>query len=175
MSHYDFPIPFNKELRELNLIPYRTNKELIDSIDYIFSHPYNTHNKLYQETKEFSRYNLQIKMGNTAVGVMRYFLDNPNQFGNSIDNIHMQILVRMWKDIFYFIKLEKRELDKYYSTKLKLLSIDNGFIDILQKTCIDKDYIQHYDDMVKRREGVGLRERKLGYSKEQLDYYDTLD
>ena len=172
-DHFAFPLPHNKELEELNLKPYRTNKELKDKISYIFSHPYNPHRQLFSDVSSSGSRTLLNSMSTVAVACTRYFLDNQQQFGKSFDNIYMQILVRMWKQTFYHCRLQSIELDKYYATKMKLLLIENGLPELLLETCRDKNYIQHYDDMVKRRVGVGLRDR-VGMSEKNIRYYEKL-
>lgn len=172
------------ELKELGLIPYRTNKQLEDMIWFIFTHPHYVHRDTFQEVALDGSKGLVKDMACKAVGVMRHFLANPQQYGHNADNIHMQILVRMWKQVYRHKKFQRKSVTDYMAAKMRLLSIENGFIDELMRTCSDKDYIQSGDDMVKKRDGVGLRERRepkgrkypKGYkAKKYMNYLCSLD
>jgi hypothetical protein len=182
VPHFDFSLPFNKELGELKLIPYRTNKQLKDKINYLFTHPKFEHRELFSNVSSSGSRGLLNDMSIVAVGAMRYFMAYPNQFANKVDNIHMQILVRMWKQTFKHCKMQYRELDKYYATKMKLLAIENGFIEELIRTCNQEDYIQRNDDMIKVRttksvitgETVGLRDRVSYGTHEGGDTFEYL-
>ena len=163
IEHFAYPVPFNSELHELELIPYRTNKTLKDKINYLFSHVTFEHRQLFIEVSTMGSRGLINDMSRAAVGVMRYYLLHPQQFGHKIDNIHLQILVRMWKQTFKHCKMQYKQLDKYYSTKMKLLMIENGFIEELIRTCEDVDFIQHNDDMVKPLSERGVVGERIMY------------
>ena len=165
IEHFAYPLPFNNELRELNLVPYRTNKAVKDKIHYIFSHPTFVHHKLYTELYLLNGGLLLINMSNIAIGAMRYFLDNPQQFNHAADNIHLQILVKMWKQCFISTRINEIKLDKYYALKIKTMSIENGLIEELIRTCIEKDFIQNSNDMIKplSERGIDLNKTKHMY------------
>jgi len=162
---FDYPIPFNTELDR----PYRTNPKLLKLIDYIFRHVKFEYRTLYIEVSTSGSRTLTKDMGNIAVSITKHFMDNPQQYGHKMENIMMQIIIRMWKQTFKHCILQEKKLDKYYAAKFKLLTIENGLWEELIRTVEKKDYIQHYDDMVNKRIGViseitgkqvGLRERK---------------
>ena len=167
VEHFAYPLPFNSEFKELNLIPYRTNKTLKDKINYLFSHVTFEHRQLYIDVSTSGSRGLVNDMSCIAIACIRYYMMYPQQFGNKIDNIHMQILVKMWKQTFRHCKMQYKELDKYYATKMKLMLMENGLIEELIRTVQEEDYIQCYDDMVKHRDviskitgnKVGLRDR----------------
>jgi len=160
IEHFAYPIPFNLELKELGLIPYRTNTQLEEKIRFIFSHPHYVHRDTFLAVSTQGSKGLVKDMACRAVGVMRHYIANPQQYGHEVDNIHMQILVRMWKQVYRHKLFQRKSVTEYMAAKMRLLSIDNGFIDELIRTCEQGDYIQSGNDMVKQREGVGLRERK---------------
>ena len=177
-GHFEYPIPFNSELRELNLIPYRTNAPLKRKVDYIFRHVYNPYNKDFIELSTSGDRKLVEDMATRAVGVMRHFMLYPQQYNHKAENIHLQVIVRMWKQTFRQRTMQNKPADMYYPTKMKLISIENGLIEELIRTIDESDYIQHNDDMVKKRyfkDGtqVPLRGRR-GYSDKNLDFYDSL-
>jgi hypothetical protein len=59
---------------------------------------------------------------------------------------------------------------------MKLLVLGEGkFLDIFLSDIEKGNMIMHYDEMVKERKGLGLRERRKGYSPKLLDYFDSLD
>jgi len=162
---FDYPIPLNNELDK----PYRTNPKLLKLIDYIFRHVKFEHRRLYIEVSTAGTRTLTKDMANVAVAITRHFIDNPQQYGHKMENIMMQIIIRMWKQTFKHCILQEKPLDKYYAAKFQLLTIENGLWEELIRTVDNKDYIQHGDDMVNKRIGVisnttgkqvGLRERK---------------
>lgn len=171
--HFDFPIPFNSELRSEDLIPYKTNKKLEDSTYSLFTHPSFKYNKL--------AYNILNKYPSTinqlavlAVAILRHYYLYPTQYGNKIENIELQIIVRLFKKLVQKSKISENQI-KYLPTKQSILKHSEQFFDILQETCEASNYYQTADDMVKKRPGIGLRERKRGYSEEQILYYEQLD
>lgn len=175
-DHFAYPIPFSQELRELNLVPYRANKELESKINYIFSHPSlpSKNRQLFLDVSTSGSRLLVRDMSRVAISIVRYFLLYPQQFDHNLENIHLQLLVRMWKQTFFHCKLQSRELDEYYSLKLKTLSIENNLLEELLSSVRDKRYIQHGDDMVKRRTGKGLREHNPASLSEDGDYFKHL-
>ncbi len=167
IEHFAYPLPTNMELRESELIPYRTNARLKRKIDYLFRHVKFEYNSLYIDVSTSGARTLTTDMSNIAVGATRYFLQNPQQFAHKLDNVTLQIIVKMWKQTFKHCKLQEKELDRYYATRMKLLGIDNGLVEELIRTVEEKDFIQHNDNMVKKRttispltnKPVGLRDK----------------
>ena len=174
IEHFTYPVPTNKELEELDLVPYRTNAVLHRKIDFLFRHVSFMHRKLFIDVSTSGSRQLINDMSTKAVAITRYFIENPQQFGNKMDNIHLQILVRMWKQTFRHCKMQNIELDKYYATKMKLMSIDNGLIEELIRTIDEKDYIQNGNDMVKIRNDIGLRDNHRGSLKEGSKHFEYL-
>lgn len=160
-NFFIYSSPYTSELKELYITPYRMSRELRDSIHYMFSHP--VHNATW-----FKVYNSLVvdtdtnEMAKVAYLLLRYYLDHPQQFGHNVENITPHVIVRMWK---VFIGMHKQfrgvKFEEYMTTNMKMLKLANGsFIEILISDIKQYNMIYHYDDMVKRREGVGLRERK---------------
>jgi len=173
-EHFAYQVPHNVELEELNLIPYRTNSTLHRKIDYLFRHVKFEHRKLFIDVSTNGSRQLVNDMSTKAVAITRHFIQYPQQYNHSMENIHLQILVRMWKQTFKHCKFQEKELDKYYSTKIILLMIENGLIEELIRTVDKEDYIQNYDDMVKKREGVSLRTNERGSMKEGSKHFEYL-
>ncbi len=173
-DYFAYPIPFNSELKDIDLIPYRTNSQLHRKIDYLFRHVKFEHRQLFIDISTSGSRQLICDMSVIAVGIIRHFILYPQKYGHKIDNIHMQILVRMWKQTFKHSKLQEKKLDKYYSTKIVLLMIENGFIEELVRTVKEDDFIQDYDDMVKKRKGSGLRESNRASMKEGSKHFEYL-
>lgn len=170
---FDYPVPYNQELRELYPTPYRFSEKLTNYADYMFNHPYNTHHKIYSNLKKPTDANDMVKV---AYLVTKHYLDYPQQYGHSLDNISAAIIVRMWKS---FINLHKHlryvQFDKHMPTKMKILTIGEGmFFDILLEDIRTNNFIMHADHMVKKRKGIGLRERQ-GYSEQHMHYLCSLD
>ena len=151
IDHFAYPTPFTYELNELELQPYRTNPKLEEKIRYIFSHPTFTWRETFIDVSESGSRGLVNDMAVRAVAIMRYFLLNPQQFGHKVDNIHMQILIRMWRQVFRHKKFQHKPNNKYLATKMKLLLIENDFIETLIETCESGNYIQKGEDMRKKQ------------------------
>ena len=163
IEHFAYPLPFNSELYEADLVPYRTNKELKDKIAYLFSHASFIHRQLFLDVSSLGDRRLINDMSRIAVGAMRHFMLYPQRFGHKVDNIHMQIIVKMWKQTFRHCKLNEIKLEQYHAAKMKLLTIENGFIEELIRTCNECDYIQHNDDMVKPLSDRGIDIKNTEY------------
>lgn len=165
-EHMAYLVPFNEELN----LPYRAPKKLKDMITYIFSHPNlpKSHRQLFIDISQVGSRTLINDMAVRAIAMCRYFVENPQQFAGSMENIQFQVLRRMWVQVFNHMHKQERypseEIEngewKYLGVKYKMLSIENGFWDELLRVVNENDYYQTNDDMVKRREGLGLRERK---------------
>lgn len=159
MTEY-FP-PFNRELD----IPYRAPKKLKEMIAYIYSHPKvpKKNRELFIDVSQAGSRTLVNDMACVAIAICKYFVDHPQQFAHSMENIHFPILHRMWHQVFnHMFKQERTEHIEgvFLRTSLKMLSIENGFLDELLRVVQEKDYYQTNDDMVKVRSGVELRGRK---------------
>lgn len=160
IDHMAYLVPFNNELDP----PYRVPKKLKEMISYIFSHPTLEvkRRKLFIDVSASGSRVLTNDMGRVAVAMCRHFVNNKAQYGHSLENIQFQIIIRMWRQVFNHMFKQSRidEIDKYLGAKMMLLGIENGFWDELLRVVIEEDYYQTNDNMVKVREGVGLRERR---------------
>lgn len=165
IDHMAYLMPFNSELDA----PYRAPKKLKEMVTYIFSHPKVPYKQrqLFIDVSQSGSRGLVNDMAVRAIAMTRYFVENPQQFGHSMENIQFQILRRMWMQVFsHMFKQEshpKQTCDTewvYLGITYKMLTIENGFWDELLRVVYEKDYHQTYDDMVKHRDGIGLRERK---------------
>lgn len=172
-EHYAYPIPFNIDLKDLDLIPYRTNTQLEQSVYRIFSHPHFDHRETFLDVANSGSKGLVNDMCVRAVAVMRHYLDNPQQYGHTTENIHMQILVRMWRQVYRHKKFQRRPTIEYQRTKMKLLEVSDGFIDLLITTCMSKNYIQHSNDMRKQPKPKRKKRKKTG--KSYIDYLCSLE
>lgn len=173
-EHFAYPVPFNKELEEDGLIPYRTNEKLHRKIDYLFRHVSFMHRELFIEVSTSGSRQLVSDMSTKAVAIARYFIKNPQQFGNKMDNIHMQIIIRMWKQLFRHCLMQERELDKYYAMKMRILGIENGLLEELIRTVDEEDFVQNADDMIKKRTGSNLRDSNRASMKEGSKHFEYL-
>jgi hypothetical protein len=165
MEHFDFPLPTNKELKELDLVPYRTNKILKEKITYVFSHPKFKHRQLFHDISNMGSRALVNDMSRMAVACVRYFIMNPNQFADKLESIHLQIMIRMWKQTFKHCRLNEITLDQYYSTTLKVLSIENGLLEELIRTCNEEDYIQSPENTIKTLEERNIKRDAIMYDR----------
>lgn len=110
-------------------------------------------------------------MARVAIALCREFLANPQHYGGALENIQMQILVRMWKMTFLHVSVQGVEVDMYYKTKMKMLSIENGFWDELIRVVQVEDYIQ---DSVQMRKKPKKRRTRSG-GRAYIDYLCSLD
>lgn len=174
MEHYAYQTPHTMELKELGLIPYRTNDKLEEKIRYLFSHPTFKHYKLFAQVASDGSKGLVKDMGVKAVGLMRHFLMFPQQYGHAVENIHMQLLIRMWRQTYRHRVFQRKPLDEYYATSMRLLSIENGLIEELIRTCDDKDYVtyEQYNDLKRPR---GERRRGMEEGSKHFEYLCSLE
>jgi len=160
IDHFAYAVPFNSELD----LPYRAPKKLKDMINCLFSHPTfeSKRRKLFIDVSMSGSRVLTNDMARVAISMCRHFVDNPAQYGHALENIQMQIIVRMWRQVFNHMFKQSRidELDEYLGAKMMLLGIENGLWDELLRVVVEKDYFQTNDEMVKVREGIPLRGRK---------------
>jgi hypothetical protein len=173
IEHFAYPVPFGYELKQSFLQPYRTNKKLEAKIHYLFSHPTFIHRETFVEVSESGSKGLVKDMSVRAVAIMRYFLKHPQQFAHKVDNIHMQILIRMWKQVHRHKKYQHKEIGKYQYTKMSLLMIENGFIEELIRTCDEQDYIQDGEDMMKQPKKKVMPKKVKGL-KDGSKYFEYL-
>lgn len=159
-DYFDYPLPFSRELREIYDTPYRFSDELTEYIDYLFKHPYNKNNKIYANTRKDWDPNDMAKALYLRV---KYYLDHPQQFGHAMDNIAPQCLVAMWKRFIAINKnARKTHFKKYYPTDMKLLKLVKGrLFDLILEEIATKKFYMTGEDMMKRREGMGLREKRV--------------
>ena len=179
-KHFDYPVPPLWELREMYETPYRFSKELRESCDLLWKHPkVNKWNILYGNVRRDTDPNDMCKVAYLTVV---YAMEHPAQYGGAIDNCMDVVLVRMWKN---FLGLNKRLRGQVYSQYMptpvgKMLSVARGgFLDLLITEIDEEKMHMSNDDMVKEREGIGLRECKsrkgVGYDRVQLDYLCSLE
>ena len=171
--YFEYPAPYLSELRELYKSPYRFSDELRAYVDYMFTHPYNKYNKLYDNMHLEYDSNDMLK---SAYLIARYYMDHPAQFAGSIENCADGMLVSMWK---CFLSLHKRlrgaQFSSYMPTPMKVLMIGEGkFLDMLIDEIRNEKMIMDGDDMVKRREGKTLRERDPASMKEGSKHFEYL-
>lgn len=173
IEHFAYPLPHRLDLQAMYKTPYRFDIKIRDYVDYVFSHPKNKYNKIYHNLHTKYDSNDMLK---TPYLMTRYYLDYPQQFNHSFDNIAATILVSMWKTFLRLHKhLRNAEFTQYYPADLRMLLIGEGqLLDMLISDIKSNNYILSSDDMVKKRKNIGLRERQRGYSEGQLDYYDSL-
>ena len=104
---------------------------------------------------------------------VKYFKEHPQQFGGAMDNIAAELLVGMWKSFLFINKqYRKVEYDKYYKTDMKLLELVKGkLFDEIELEFANNRVIMSGDDMVKKREGVGLREKRVPKAIQHPNYH----
>ena len=159
-NYFEYSLPYTSELRELYITPYRFSKELRDYINYMYLHP--KHNKYHTIYSAHHTEWISNDMAKVSYLMIRYYQDYPQRYGHNIENILPQIIVSMWKTFLSINKqLNQVTFKQYYPTSMKLLTLGKGkFLDIILNDIEKQNIIYHPDDMVKRREGVGLRERR---------------
>lgn len=167
-NQFNYPVPSKSELMSIyGKYPYRLSKDLTDYIDYMFRHPYNKYNKLYSSIAKSTDPN---DIGKLPYLITKYYLDYPQQFGNSIENIAGIIISTMWKRFLLLHKnLRNQTYDQYYPAKLKILTIGDGkLLDLLI------DEVKHdraiYDPN-KLRKTIW----RTNYTEQELRYYEELD
>lgn len=170
IGHMDYLLPFTSELT----VPYRAKQPLKDKILYIFTHPTlpKRNRDLFRKVSTQGSKALVNDMACVAIALVKYFTEHQQQFGGSMENIEFQVLRRMWLQTYRNLYRQNSKLDedwKYLGTSMRMLSIENGLWDELLRVVKEQDYYQTNDDMVKKRQGVGLRERrKEGVGKASL-------
>jgi len=155
----DYLVPFNSDLRELGYNTYITNKELEDKITYLYSHPKFVHRVHFTNIANSGSKCLVRDMANVATNIVRHFVDYKQQYKYNMENIHWQILTRMWKQTYRHTKFQQITMDKYKGSKVKLLTINNGFFDCILDTVLNNNYKQ-IEDTRKHRVGIKHIERR---------------
>lgn len=158
-SHFDFPVPYTRELT----LPYRTNKRLEDKIRWVFGHP------TFRQCKREKFLELDRKlptsllkdMSTRGFAMAKHFLDHPHQYGHKMDNIHLQILVRMWQQVYKYRMFLNEDINEYWTAEVKLIKINNGLLEELIRSVKEDDCTWSGDDMVKVRNGIGLRDKRM--------------
>ena len=164
---FDYNLPKRTELQELYITPYRFSNELRDFVLYIFQHPQkNKHRDIFISNHSIYDLNTMLK---TAYLKIRYFKDNQQQYGHSLENITPDILVGMWKSFLYTNKqFRGMETNKYMATDMSMMSLINGrFLDIFLKDISNHNFYFQED--------VDRTRKPRKYSEKLLDYFDTLD
>jgi len=175
-DYFEFPVEPTWVLREKFVTPYRFSQELQDYTIYMFQHP--TKFKFRQIFIDLMKPTDANDMLKSAYLVIKEYQSNPQQYGHSLNNVVPTLVVRMWKTFLGLHKQLRNEVYReYYPTDMKaLLLAENKFLDIFLEDLRTGNYIGSNDDMVKERPNIGLRERKpMGFSEEQMKYYDSLD
>ena len=168
-SYFDYTVPSVWVLREKYMVPYRFSQELRDYVEYMFTHPIHCkYRTLFAaQMKEWDT-NDMLKY---PYLIIKHYLDHPQQYGHSMENVVPHILAGMWKA---FLNLHKQcrglKLDKYLPMTMKLLVLGNGkFLDIFLSDIESGNLILHQDDMKKK---LG---RTQGMSKKHLDYLSSFE
>lgn len=172
-DNFNYLLPFNSELAAIELIPFRASKELEGLAVELFSHPYNKYNKIaYRYFK--SHKHLGQNMCKVAIGSIRYYNKYPQQFGGAMENIYATVIVRMHMQLVKCMIHDKSEdMNKYMAAKLSLIKVSTRFFDQLISDIQHINYIQSDDQLIKKRKGIGKRERYM-IKESVLNYYDTL-
>lgn len=149
IEHTAYWLPFKKDLT----IPYRANRTLKDKIDYIFRHPSlpQKNRTLYIDVSTSGSRQLNNDMATLAIALTKEYITNPQHYGNAMENIQFQIIMRMWRQTFRHCSMQQYKVEEYIGTKMKTLAIENGLFDELVRVVLEEDYIKHNDDMVKKR------------------------
>jgi len=169
---FQYTTPLTYELKELYPTPYRFSTDLRDHVDMLFSHPYNKHNNLFYNSKKEYDSNDMIK---PMYLLVKYFLDNPQQYKHKLENIHAEILIRGWKVFLSLHKFRGNTFDKYKPTDLVLLDIGGGnILDLLLNEIKFHRMIMSADSMVTSRKGLGLRESHRAGMKEGSKSFEYL-
>jgi len=160
MEHMLYPLPYNSELK----VPYRAKQALKDKVAYIFNHPSvpRAQRSLFKDVSTSGSKALINDMSTVAIAITIYYIKNPQQFGNSFDNIHFALIRRMWLKVFNHLHLQqdnrtKDEHWKYLGITLRMLSIQNGLLDELFRVVKEEDYYKTSDDVPRKRKRRKVR------------------
>ncbi len=172
---FDYPTPPVWELQEMYITPYRFSKELKAYVRYMFEHPkYSKHRKVFAKLATEDDLNKMLK---NPYLIIRHFSDHPQQYGNEMNNIVSHVVVAMWKTFCNIHRsLDKDGFGDYKPTSMQLLVLGKGkFLDMFLHDIKERNIFMTDDEMVKERDGVGLRERRVGYSEKELNYLCSLE
>ena len=139
---FEYPTPFKSELEEMYYPKYRVydfSTELKAVIYHIFSHPHIKYRKEFVSSHKDWKVRDMLK---PAMLLVRYYLDNPQQYANEAQNIAATVLVMMWKQFLAENKhYNKAEYRQYMPTHMKMLKI-NGihFITMMVREITEKRY-----------------------------------
>ena len=175
-GYFDFKVPFWNEIKGEYKAPYRFEEELLVELDKVFCVPQHRNARLYIERRGLTDRN---EMAQVLYKYVRYGQDNISSIGGALDNIVPQVTVAMWRRFIFNNGTHYGRTSgytRYYAAHVAKLRVGVGrLLELMQVAIKDKAYIMHYDDMVKQRHGLGLHERKVGYTDKALNYYDSLD
>ena len=159
-NHFEYPVPPTYELREDFVVPYRFSEELQAYTIYMFQHP--TKFKFREIFIRLMKPTDANDMLKSAYLVIKEYQANPQRYGHSLNNVVPTMVVRMWKTFLGIHKQMRNEVfTKYYPADMKtLLLAESKFLDIFLSDIETGNYIGHNDEMVKIRDGVGLREQR---------------
>lgn len=160
-DYFEYKVPHYSALRDEVTPPYQFDKRMLDAIDFLFCSPTHKWGKVFGVQRWRSDVN---EMAQVLYVYIMYGQNNLNSIGGALDNIIPQICVGMWRRFLGNNNTKygrDNDFDRYYTTHVKRLR--KGLVPIveqMQYVIRDKRYIMHMDDMVKKRQGVGLRERR---------------
>jgi len=165
---FEYPTPKQYLLKEEYPTPYRFSKELRDHVNMLFSHPHNQYHKLfYNKHREYDS-NDMLK---PAWRILQDFRANPQYYKHKLENIHENILKDMWSTFLSLHKFRGNQFKSYKPMKLRWLDIGGGnLLDLLLK----EEPMMSGDDMVKKRDGLELRESHRAGMKEGSKAFEYL-
>jgi len=159
-DYFDYPVPFWREIKKECPYPYKFSDDLMDKLDAVFLSPTHKWGVMYSETRR--RHDVRM-MAQVLYSYVVWARENMAQIGGAIDNIIPQITVTMWRK---WLMVQKRygrveDFDRYYATHVKNLRRGVArMVEEMVRVIDNGEFVAHMDDMVKRRQGVGLRERR---------------
>jgi len=169
-NYFEYTVPPHWELKEMYIVPWKFSAELRAQVKLLFEHPkYSRFRELFTRLARETDYNDMLKV---PYCIIRYYQDHPQQFAHSMNNVVPHIIVAMWKS---FLKMHKQMrnvvLTQYYAVSMQLVPLVEGrFLDIFLSDIETGNIIYHVDDTIKRRVGVGLKEKRVGMKQSELDY-----
>lgn len=177
---FQYSVPYRNELKEMGYVPIKSNRKIEREVEMIFSNPLFPHRELFIAVNRTTKGTLAKRMANYAFAVVKYYMEYPQRFGNNIENIHMDLLVIMWKIIFSFTtRFEKWEIREYLKVPKRTLKISDELIEQCIIAVESDDVI--WD--VKERDlppvvydpstGKKLTKKDKGYSRGRVSMYGT--
>ena len=121
-NYFNYSMPSRTELRERYYLPYRFSDELCNEVIYCFTHPHCKYSQFF--TKHHTKYDAH-DMLRTPYLMMRYYLDYPQRFGHSAENITDHIVVAMWRRFVTLHKLRGNWKYSYKRAPMKLIELLN--------------------------------------------------